>query len=685
VPGKLQLSLGEIPSGYILNVSMEKMAEGRRIVLKTSVIAVKVLLGDGAIAAEEFLKDVTLLDRGVAPMQVDDKLIEVPLERLHAMFGITESRLRKRVESDLSEDFNLVLRDIVSRRIDLVLHIERKFNPEALEYSLSDSFGADYIAAKADKRKLEGITKMEPDTVLASQVSFIAKVAMAKMVSQGINRAVYFPLEGLTILNLLPPLNGSYEDIPEPVVEYVKPHLNGGEIVSGADKVMYLAWKVFSGEEMCSLHYKNKIKPSNFNPSFLRGYDGCSIVEGLENIGKDLEFFERSGVHRLERIKWEIDTLWELRNNEYITSTHAIFYSKKLFENDIFRNIRSKIKDLRNDIKKMIREVKGGGVQRVDMVKRFRRIERWYTEIRLDILEMNRGVEDIRLIQPFLSSDFRGVIRGMRNRTLTNQDSLELYDWILKAALGLKVLHDRGIIHRDIKHENIIGKRLGDLGLSCKEGKEEAKRRYGGTPIYSSPLVAALGVLGTVTNQHVSRVGKKDDIYSFGVLVYEAFNRGRATPPVEKIGARANRIFSTNRARASYVLRTLGRGLLHQDGLKMKITYTVEEPMGVCRIVKEEVELMGYREYNNIWRGPHDKKSPEYLSWMCTRLDPTRRPNIDAIISFARERIAELKGKIEEGALPILKDVEKRDQASVKAAEKSSVVHLPSLPTFFQA
>jgi serine/threonine protein kinase len=690
--GRLQLVLDKITSRDILNVSMEEMSlESGRIVLRASGIAVKVLQDDDIISAEELLKDSTLLDRGVVPMQVDDKLIEVPLERLHEMFGTMKNRLRKRVEREPSADYNRVLRGILSKRLEFALRVESEFNPEVKEHFLSDSFAADFIKAKADKRRLRGIIKGEEGIVRASKVSFVAKFVMARMISQRINRAVYFPIGGGLILNLAPFLNGSYENI-EPVVECVSPYVKRGEVVSGADKVMHLAWKVFSGEDMCSLHYVNKVPPCGLRDWFFLERDSHEvidrIVEGLESILKEIDYLEIAGWHRLRRIKWELDTLWELRDEKYITPTHFIFHSKILSDEDLFRSIKNRIKELRGDMKKMIAEVKGGSKEIEErqisgIVEGFKGMERRYTEIGSEIFEINKGVENIRLIQPLLGSEFREVIEDMKYIIHTRRGYLKLYKWVLKAAIGMKVLHDRGIIHRDIKPENIIGRRLGDLGLSCKEDEKQAKRRYCGTPMYSSPLVAALAAVVAVTNQHASRVGKKDDIYSFGVLVHEAFNRGKLTPPIEEIEKRANHIFDNNRNKLAYILRTLGRGLSHEYGLKRKITYKVEEAKGVYLPLKKDVEFMGYKEYNNMWRKPSNEKSSEYLSWMCTRLDPTRRPDIDWIISFAKERIAELKEKLEKKFLPIVKDAEKRKPVLIQEGVKSSAVHLPSLPNRF--
>ncbi len=91
-----------------------------------------------------------------------------------------------------------------------------------------------------------------------------------------------------------------------------------------------------------------------------------------------------------------------------------------------------------------------------------------------------------------------------------------ILDWFTQICLALKHVHDRKIIHRDLKAQNIFLTRnnivkLGDFGiarfLNCTV--ENAKTMVG-TPYYLSPEI--------IENQPYNF---KSDIWSLGVLLYE--------------------------------------------------------------------------------------------------------------------------------------------------------------------
>ena len=93
-------------------------------------------------------------------------------------------------------------------------------------------------------------------------------------------------------------------------------------------------------------------------------------------------------------------------------------------------------------------------------------------------------------------------------------------------ALGLKGLHERNIIHRDIKIENIfmsdlsVGSkvRLGDLGSAVQLPSADAKTKFRiGTPGYIAPEI----ILGV---EYDSKV----DVWSLGCLLHALL---MAVPP----------------------------------------------------------------------------------------------------------------------------------------------------------
>src|SRR5262249_30869264 len=81
-----------------------------------------------------------------------------------------------------------------------------------------------------------------------------------------------------------------------------------------------------------------------------------------------------------------------------------------------------------------------------------------------------------------------------------------------KIAAGLAHMHRRGVYHADLKPNNILLSRTGDVkiidyGLAWVKG--EAKGRVQGTPEYMAPEQARQGM-----------VSEASDIYNFGATMY---------------------------------------------------------------------------------------------------------------------------------------------------------------------
>jgi NIMA (never in mitosis gene a)-related kinase len=92
----------------------------------------------------------------------------------------------------------------------------------------------------------------------------------------------------------------------------------------------------------------------------------------------------------------------------------------------------------------------------------------------------------------------------------------QILDWFTQICLGIKHIHDRKIIHRDLKSQNIfLGEsgliKIGDFGIAkCLEWTWQKAATLVGTPYYLSPEI--------VQNQPYSF---KSDVWSLGVLLYE--------------------------------------------------------------------------------------------------------------------------------------------------------------------
>ncbi|EON77061.1 hypothetical protein ADIS_2443 [Lunatimonas lonarensis] len=90
-----------------------------------------------------------------------------------------------------------------------------------------------------------------------------------------------------------------------------------------------------------------------------------------------------------------------------------------------------------------------------------------------------------------------------------SQDPDQLLLWIKQLALTLQEIHDKGIVHKDIKPVNILFSdqtpKISDFGMA---------NRYGGTRSYLSPQ-ALVGMRNT-------NADPREDIYALGVVLLEA-------------------------------------------------------------------------------------------------------------------------------------------------------------------
>eukprot|EP00698_Gefionella_okellyi_P005493 TRINITY_DN15021_c0_g1_i1.p1 TRINITY_DN15021_c0_g1~~TRINITY_DN15021_c0_g1_i1.p1 ORF type:complete len:409 (-),score=76.44 TRINITY_DN15021_c0_g1_i1:46-1272(-) len=92
----------------------------------------------------------------------------------------------------------------------------------------------------------------------------------------------------------------------------------------------------------------------------------------------------------------------------------------------------------------------------------------------------------------------------------------QIWSWMIQLAKGLKVLHDQGILHRDLKAPNIFLMldstiKIGDLGVAklIKTDRKIARTQIG-TPYYLSPEIWK--------NRPYDC---KSDVWSLGVILYE--------------------------------------------------------------------------------------------------------------------------------------------------------------------
>ncbi|OHT06812.1 AGC family protein kinase [Tritrichomonas foetus] len=107
----------------------------------------------------------------------------------------------------------------------------------------------------------------------------------------------------------------------------------------------------------------------------------------------------------------------------------------------------------------------------------------------------------------------KAINRRKMKRRPFKEDTI--WRFLLQALEGLRVLHERGIVHRDLKSANILLSapdlfKIGDLGISTVLQQRQLAKTQIGTPMYLAPEI-----------WKKKPYNSKCDIWSLGVLLYE--------------------------------------------------------------------------------------------------------------------------------------------------------------------
>ena len=155
-------------------------------------------------------------------------------------------------------------------------------------------------------------------------------------------------------------------------------------------------------------------------------------------------------------------------------------------------------------------------------------LERFHAEVRIarQISHPNIcRVYDIGEVdgQPFISMEYvDGEDLADLLQRIGRLPADKALDTARKICAGLAAAHDRGVIHRDLKPQNIMLNKRGepvimDFGLAAVADQLTGAEARNGTPAYMSP-----------EQLRGDEVTAKSDIYALGLVLYEIFSGRRA-------------------------------------------------------------------------------------------------------------------------------------------------------------
>lgn len=141
------------------------------------------------------------------------------------------------------------------------------------------------------------------------------------------------------------------------------------------------------------------------------------------------------------------------------------------------------------------------------------------------------AIEDVGQVcgVPYVVMGYAGRETLARRLEHGDLDAERAFDYFVQVCRGVGVLHDRGLVHFDLKPSNVFLQgelaRVGDYGLAKLVVGEQRTLSFGrGTPRYMAPEVLA------------GRADQRADVYSLGVLLYEVF-AGRLPFEAERVAA----------------------------------------------------------------------------------------------------------------------------------------------------
>ncbi|UJR13866.1 hypothetical protein I4U23_000874 [Adineta vaga] len=257
--------------------------------------------------------------------------------------------------------------------------------------------------------------------------------------------------------------------------------------------------------------------------------------------------------------------------------------------------VQSKI-DAKKFVMKEIKIAKMGKKEREDSRKEVKVLSEMKHPYIVSYIESFEDATSLFIIMDFCDGgDLHSRIQAQRGVVFNEE---QILDWFIQITLALKHVHDRKVLHRDIKSQNVFltssgSAKLGDFGISKVLNTTcELARTQIGTPYYLSPEIC-----------QQRPYNNKSDVWSLGCVLYELTTLKHAFDANNMNGLMLKIIrgsFNPIPTRFSADLRGLIALMLRREPRERPSVNTIlKKPFISCRIPKHLADEVHQAEFDH--------------------------------------------------------------------------------------
>lgn len=165
-----------------------------------------------------------------------------------------------------------------------------------------------------------------------------------------------------------------------------------------------------------------------------------------------------------------------------------------------------------------------GASQEIDFLRRFRGDD----EV-VQLYSWHKTPDKCQMILEYCETDLKKYIQGLIKGSVP-ENKREQLDIIQDTLAGIRKIHGKGVIHRDLKPDNIFIKggraKIADLGLACRQDDEAARSLGAGNRKHFPPeLESVIRNPRNKPHQIAMAATEKADAWAAGLIIYQLLTK----------------------------------------------------------------------------------------------------------------------------------------------------------------